>query len=91
MSKNHRSYKWMTPPNGYWRDTLKNCDFNRKIHCCPYTDSSDGLILIGLNFTHSLYTVARTADSKSPAYLVFISLLVGSLELVGVALWKFIV
>jgi hypothetical protein len=47
-----------------------------------------GLILCGLNFVHSLRTVARTPGRKWPAYVVFITLLIGSLELVGVALWK---
>ena len=49
-----------------------------------------GLILCGLNFAHSLRTIARTPGRKWPAYIIFITLLVGSLELVGVALWKFL-
>jgi len=47
-----------------------------------------GLILTGLNFLHSLRTITRTQSNKWPAYVIFITLLVGSLELVGVALWK---
>jgi hypothetical protein len=49
-----------------------------------------GLILCGLNFAHSLRTIAQTPGRKWPAYIVFVTLLVGSLELVGVALWKFL-
>jgi hypothetical protein len=49
-----------------------------------------GLILCGLNFAHSLKTIARTPGKNWPAYIVFITLLVGSLELVGVALLKFL-
>jgi hypothetical protein len=49
-----------------------------------------GLILCGLNFAHSLRTISQTPGRKWPAYIVFITLLVGALELVGVALWKFL-
>ena len=49
-----------------------------------------GLILIGINFAHSVRTITKTPGARLPAYIVFLTLFIGSLELVWVALWNFL-
>ena len=47
-----------------------------------------GLVLIGLNFAHSILTIAKRSEKKWPAYLIYLTLLLGSLEIVWVSFWK---
>jgi hypothetical protein len=48
-----------------------------------------GLILIGLNFIHSILTIAKIPGKPWPAYIIFLTLLVSSLEVVWISFWKF--
>ncbi len=48
-----------------------------------------GLVLIGLNFTHSILTIAKTPGKLWPGYIIYFTLFVGSLEVVWVGFWKF--
>lgn len=47
-----------------------------------------GLFLIGLNFTHSILTIAKIPGKPWPAYIIFLTLLVSSLEVVWISFWK---
>ncbi len=47
-----------------------------------------GLILMGLNFTHSILAIAKTQQKGWPGYIIYFTLLVGSLEIVWVSFWK---
>lgn len=48
-----------------------------------------GLILIGLNFIHSILTIAKIPGRPWPGYIIFLTLLVSSLEFVWISFWKF--
>ena len=48
-----------------------------------------GLILIGLNFIHSMFTIAKIPGRSLPGYIIFLTLLVSSLEVVWIGFWKF--
>lgn len=48
-----------------------------------------GLVLMGLNFIHSVLTIAKTPGRPWPGYIIYFTLLVGSLEIVWISFWKF--
>jgi len=48
-----------------------------------------GLILIGLNFIHSILAIANMSGRSWPGYIIFLTLFVSSLELVWISFWKF--
>ena len=48
-----------------------------------------GLVLIGLNFTHSILVIARASGKTWPGYVIYVTFLVGSLEIVWISFWKF--
>ena len=48
-----------------------------------------GLVLMGLNFIHSMLTIAKTPRRSWPGYIIYLTLLVGSLEIVWISFWKF--
>jgi hypothetical protein len=48
-----------------------------------------GSILMGLNFIHSTLTVTKTPGKPWPAFIIFFTLLVGSLEIVWISFWKY--
>ncbi len=48
-----------------------------------------GLILIGLNFTHSILAIANISGKSWPGYVIFLTLRVSSLEFVWISFWKF--
>ncbi len=47
-----------------------------------------GLILIGLNFIHSILTFSKSPGRSWPAYIIFITLLVSTAEVVWISFWK---
>ncbi len=48
-----------------------------------------GIVLMGLNFIHSILTITKTPGRLWPGYVIFLTLLVGSLEIVWISFWKF--
>ena len=48
-----------------------------------------GLVLMGLNFIHSILSIANVSGRTWPGYIIYLTLLVGSLEVVWVSFWKF--
>ena len=48
-----------------------------------------GLVLIGLNFIHSILTIVKTPGRPWLGYIIYLTLLVGSLEIVWISFWKF--
>ena len=48
-----------------------------------------GLVLMGLNFIHSILTIAKAPRRSWPGYIIYLTLLVGSLEIVWISFWKF--
>jgi len=47
-----------------------------------------GLVLIGLNFTHSILTIAKIPARPWTGYIIYLTLLISSLEVIWVSFWK---
>jgi len=49
-----------------------------------------GFVLICLNFVHSILTITKSFGKLWPGYVIYITMFIGSLEVVWVGFWKFL-
>jgi len=50
-----------------------------------------GLVLMVLNFIHSIRTITKTGERLWLGYIIYFTLFIGSLEIVWVGFWRFLV
>ncbi len=48
-----------------------------------------GLVLMGLNFIHSILTIAKAPGRPWPGFVIYLTLFVGSIEIVWISFWRF--